>query len=246
MTDNAAPSSPVSPAPNAAPANAPPLAADPGQSSPAMLAQHRESVIWAMEHGHVSREKAEAELKRVGAEAISPPSTPAPAARAEGQGEPLAGLEGGKAGDYQLGDISGVNEAVTADSKTGTGGQALTAAETVKIQETVGGWLSAGAVPPQIGAFISKEAAAHIKAMPRYESMSDSERQAYRLGQEAKVAKQWGKDAAQNIEHARAAVQWIEAKQPGLVSFLERTGLGDNANIILQMGLHGKRLAARK
>jgi hypothetical protein len=61
----------------------------------------------------------------------------------------------------------------------------------------------------------------------------------------AKLTCVFGDQTAAKIETARKLIETLEAKRPGLVDLLERTGLGNNAAVILQIVNHAERLAYR-
>src|SRR4051812_33361341 len=103
MTTDSAPALPTNaPAPAAAPAMEPVMGG--GLSHQ----QHLESVEFGLSRGFIDRAKAEAILKEAG-NPLALPEAAAPAAT-ENAAELPPGFEGGKISDYQLPNLSDLNE----------------------------------------------------------------------------------------------------------------------------------------
>jgi hypothetical protein len=79
----------------------------------------------------------------------------------------------------------------------------------------------------------------------RSETWTPEEHTLYARSEMAKLECVFGDQTAAKIETARKLIQTLEAKRPGLVELLERTGLGNNAAVILQIVNHAERLKAR-
>lgn len=209
------------------------------------MQEHRDAVQWGLDHGKIDRARAEKEMDRAGnqlpladapAKAISTP------AEFEGDVETLPGFEPAeKSSDYRLPDANELNKVLTA----GKAGAELTPADTMHIQEQVGGWLHAGRLPPAIGTAIANIAGRHIAEMPGYDTLQAGAKDAYRITERSKLDRMWGDQAPANIALATQLVKEIEAKKPGIVAFLEVTGLGNNSNVIAQLAGQARRLYSK-
>ncbi len=226
MSDNAAAPSPVS--------NLPRL---PTES--AMTEATKNDVRQAAEKGWITSEKANEHLKRLGA---SPIGQPEPAASASSPEDPTSdpAFAPGKIGDFGLPNVEQIHQAIENDA-----GATLTPQQTLKINETVGGWMQTAQLPKEIGSGIAKLAGDHIRDMPRYDQMTESARQSHQLIEGARLQKLWGENHDTNLALAKQLVQKINEKHPDFIPFLERTGLGNNFRFIAQLGTHARRLAAR-
>jgi hypothetical protein len=210
------------------------------------LAQNRDLVLHGYNSGIIDVARANKELALAG----GPPLTdaelkPAPTAADMALAKDMPpGLEGGKINDFTLPDLNDINGAfVTTDGKAPP---ELTHAETIQIQTQVGGWLAAGEIPREIGSYLAKEAGQFIRTHPRYEQMEAGAKAALKISENSKLIRLWGSDKVkENVDFARAAVKHIESKRPGLLAFLDKTGVGDHATTIIHLALHGRRLTAK-
>jgi hypothetical protein len=55
-----------------------------------------------------------------------------------------------------------------------------------------------------------------------------------------------GPAAPQKLALAQQLIRELEAKSPGVANFLEATGAGNAATIVVQVAEHASRLAARR
>jgi hypothetical protein len=67
----------------------------------------------------------------------------------------------------------------------------------------------------------------------------------YARAQTAQLESLFGDQLPQKLELGKQMIRNMEAKRPGLVEYLERTGLGNNGGIILQIINHAERLSKR-
>jgi hypothetical protein len=119
------------------------------------------------------------------------------------------------------------------------------ATETVRVAETVRGWLSTAQLPADVGSSLAGMVHNYVTKNPDYENRSDVARQTEQIVTRSRIEKHWKGDTAKNVALAVQLVNEIEAKRPGLKAFLEKTGAGNDPNLIIRLGEHAKRLAAR-
>jgi hypothetical protein len=93
----------------------------------------------------------------------------------------------------------------------------------------VRGWMADAELPKGTGNFIAAEAR---KLVPQLQAMTDSQRDLFQAQERTKLERIWGDGYNTNMNAARSLVREIEAKRPGLVNFLERSGLGDSSVVI--------------
>jgi hypothetical protein len=67
----------------------------------------------------------------------------------------------------------------------------------------------------------------------------------YARSQMAQLESLFGDQLPQKLELGRQIIRSLEAKRPGLVEYLETSGIGNNAGIILQIINHAERLSKR-
>jgi hypothetical protein len=120
-----------------------------------------------------------------------------------------------------------------------------TTKELTQIRETTTAWLTAGEFTKETGNYLAREAAT---LAPKYEAMTPDERQTFADKQTAMLQKVWGDKTQENIRLAKQLVREIAAtpRGAGVVDFLERSGAGNSANVILQLAGHARRLQARR
>jgi hypothetical protein len=94
------------------------------------------------------------------------------------------------------------------------------------------GWLTEAQLPKGAGNFIINEA---NELAPKLQAMTDAERGIFQASERVKLQAIWKGDFSKNLKAARQLVQQIESKKPGLIDFLERSGLGDSSSMILQL-----------
>lgn len=104
-------------------------------------------------------------------------------------------------------------------------------------------WLMAAEVPANIGTSMLKEGDRVAKFYPK---MPDGERQAWILGERAKLQKIYCNNLDRKIALGKQLVRELEAKQPGIVEYLERSGAGNSALFGAQLIRTAERLQARR
>jgi hypothetical protein len=105
------------------------------------------------------------------------------------------------------------------------------------------GWLAEARFPRELGSSIAK--AAQGEAL-KLETMDGTGRELWAREQRVMLQRLWGNKFEAKQAVARQLVQELEAKSPGLVRFLEETGLTNSATLAAQLALQGERLAARR
>ena len=110
-------------------------------------------------------------------------------------------------------------------------GEADTAADTA-----IRSWMVAADLPKGVGSFIASEAKT---LAPQIMAMDAPARELFKQQERTKLEALWKGDAFdKNLTAARQLVREIEAKQPGIVDFLERSGLGDSSLVIGLLASH--------
>ncbi|MCA3247875.1 MAG: hypothetical protein ING19_01460 [Azospirillum sp.] len=113
----------------------------------------------------------------------------------------------------------------------------------VEADKLARGWLSEARFPREIGSHIAKEAA---RVAGLVKSMTPETRELWAQGQKESVEKMLGPAAPKKLALAQQLIRELEAKNPGVVNFLEATGAGNSAAIVVQVAEHAARLAARR
>jgi hypothetical protein len=152
----------------------------------------------------------------------------------------LGAFTPGKPGEFALPDISELSQIAA-----GPGTGALSPAETMRIAEQTRGWLAAAELSPAIGSSLAKTIGSAIRTYPQYDAMIPAEQEAHALVERGRVERHWKGETAKNLGLAVALVNEIEAKRPGLKAFLDRTGTGNDHRVIIALGEHARRLAAK-
>ena len=221
MTDNPAPP----------PASPPPF--EPVLSDGLSPENFRDEVQWGLDRGVITRAQADHEMQAAG-NTLALKETPKPPAPGE---LPAPETPAPSATDYELPNVTELHNAMV--------GKAPTSAELVKTQETVAGWFTEAQISPEVGKAMGKHAAQHLAAYPKWEALPEVARTTHRMNQEAILRSTWGDKTAENIELARAVAQRVEQKHPGLMDYLDRTGLGNHAQIVITLANHGRALMAK-
>ncbi len=99
----------------------------------------------------------------------------------------------------------------------------------------VRGWMADAELPKGTGTFIAAEAR---RLVPQLQAMTDAQRDLFQQQERTKLETLWKGDYGKNMNAARSLVREIEAKRPGIVDFLERSGLGDSSVVIGLLASH--------
>jgi hypothetical protein len=116
--------------------------------------------------------------------------------------------------------------------------------ELQQADATMRGWLEGAMFTREIGSSL----AAEVEKVARTQmNADDATREIYARGQRAALERVWGPEkTAERIALAQKLVRELDAKQPGLIRFMNDTGAGNCAFVIAQIALHAERLAGRK
>jgi hypothetical protein len=104
-------------------------------------------------------------------------------------------------------------------------------------------WLADARFPRELGSFVAKEAA---KVAGLVKTMSPELRELWARGQKESVERILGPAAPRKLALAQQLIRELEAKRPGVAHFLEVSGAGNAAAIVVQVAEHATRLAARR
>jgi hypothetical protein len=113
--------------------------------------------------------------------------------------------------------------------------------EDQEADASIRSWMVEAQLPKGVGDFVISEANTLV---PKLMAMDGGQRQLFQASERTKLQAIWKDDFHRNLKAAREMVKQIEAKKPGLIDFLERSGLGDSSSMILQ--LHHASLNRRK
>jgi hypothetical protein len=137
-------------------------------------------------------------------------------------------LPSAQAHEFDLGDLRGDGLPYTEADKA--------------ADSAIRGWLADADLPKGTGTFIASEAR---KLVPQLQAMTDAQRDLFQQQERVKLERIWGDGYNTNLTAARSLVQEIEAKRPGIVDFLERSGLGDSSVVIGLLASHGSTRARK-
>lgn len=107
-------------------------------------------------------------------------------------------------------------------------------------------WLMAGGLSAGNGSAIAEEIA---RVGTAYEAMSEIDRTIWRQQQEQiarKILSEFGQDANKRIALAKQLVHEIDERYPGLKQFLDATGAGSSAMLIVKLAEQAEALARRQ
>jgi hypothetical protein len=76
--------------------------------------------------------------------------------------------------------------------------------------------------------------------------MTPETRELWARGQREAIDKMLGAAAPRKLALAQQLIQELEGKRPGVVAFLEASGAGNAASVVVQVAEHATRLAARR
>jgi hypothetical protein len=104
-------------------------------------------------------------------------------------------------------------------------------------------WLADARFPREIGSHIAQEAA---RTAALLKTMTPESRELWARGQREMIDRTLGAAAPRKLALAHQLIQELEGKSPGVVAFLEASGAGNAATIVVQVAEHATRLAARR
>jgi len=104
-------------------------------------------------------------------------------------------------------------------------------------------WLADARLPREIGSRIAQEAA---RSATLLKTMTPEAREIWTRGQRETIDRTLGAAASQKLALAQRLIQELETKSPGVVAFLEASGAGNAAAVVVQVAEHATRLAARR
>jgi hypothetical protein len=104
-------------------------------------------------------------------------------------------------------------------------------------------WLADARLPREIGSHIAQEAA---RTAALLKTMTPETRELWARGQREMIDRTLGAAAPRKLALAHQLIQELEGKSPGVVAFLETSGAGNAASIVVQVAEHATRLAARR
>ncbi|MGO9268246.1 MAG: hypothetical protein ACLQBA_25730 [Candidatus Binataceae bacterium] len=96
-------------------------------------------------------------------------------------------------------------------------------------EASVRGWMHSAGLPKADGDELSGIA---LRLGPELMAMDDGQREAYARKTEGKLKQAWGDDFPRRLNEARRLIVDINRVKPGLVQYLESTGLGDSFEVI--------------
>jgi hypothetical protein len=94
-------------------------------------------------------------------------------------------------------------------------------------------WLHAAGVPVKDGELIAEVALKDGRALA---AMNPEQRENYKQRESAKLQRLWKGDYSDHLAGAQRLVREVEAKHPGALAWLEKTGLGNSYALIAQLG----------
>jgi hypothetical protein len=110
------------------------------------------------------------------------------------------------------------------------------------FRNSINGYFVDAGVTKETAAFILKQADAFGH---RSEKWDENDHVLFGRSEMAKLECVFGDQLPQKLELARQMVQKLEAKRPGLADWLDTTGLGNDAGVILALANHCARLSTR-
>lgn len=196
-----------------------------GDFSPDQVAQ---MASWMVESGTLDQNRANELLSANGLKPIAQAESLSPIAREIDSFFPPAAPE-----DFEFPPMLSNGHEITEGDKTLINAQNLTRT-----------WLSEARFTKGIGNFIIQEAA---KTEAQLKDMAKPERDLWAQSQRVEVERLLGQNqAAEKIKLANQLIFELEKKNPGLVSYLEQTGVGNSAAIVMQFAQQAERLYMRK
>jgi hypothetical protein len=113
----------------------------------------------------------------------------------------------------------------------------------VKADESARTWLAGAEFPRELGNSLitTIERVAHTT-----KGMTPNQLEAYGQAEYAKLERAYGPTLEEKLSAANRMVQALEAKRPGLNSFLQSKGIGDNELVVAQLIGQSERWHARR
>lgn len=104
-------------------------------------------------------------------------------------------------------------------------------------------WLSALGLPKNIGNAVASKTKETSESFSR---LNDSQKSAWLNKQTETLTSIWGDKVSEKLQLAKDLVNKVEAQQPGLKAFLDRTGAGNDAMVIAMLHDQAVRLNLKK
>ncbi len=101
-------------------------------------------------------------------------------------------------------------------------------------------WLEAAGFDREAGSYVASEIG---QAVAKWETLTEPGRQLYEAEQQTMLERLWGNDFAANRAMVCEFVDGLEAKHPGIIGTLSKSGVGKSAALMAQ--LHFRALEAR-
>ncbi len=216
MTDTTA-------APNpAADTSAAPLVTQSGDFTPEQLRVMASDLV---NRGRLTREQADAMLAEDGVPQAAQPETGLTPEAAEID----AAFPPARPQDFEFPTYNGPGEGLTPEQS--------------KFDALARGWLSDARFTREIGSSLAKEIEREARAQA---SMSPIDRTLYGKSQRITLERLWGAETDNKIRMAKQLVRKLDARRPGLLAMLEKTGVGNNARLVATLANQAERLAARR
>ncbi|MCR4346498.1 MAG: hypothetical protein NUV55_04760 [Sulfuricaulis sp.] len=104
-------------------------------------------------------------------------------------------------------------------------------------------WLAGAKFPRDVGSSLAAEAR---KVIDAHSKMDDNQKEFYKRDQAFKLQSLWKDKFSERMNLARQLLTELDAKQPGILDFIDQSGLGNSAMIINLVSAQAERLSMRK
>lgn len=104
-------------------------------------------------------------------------------------------------------------------------------------------WLSTAKFTKEIGSAIAREVDSVARTFP---TLEPSVQELYKRTELTTVERIWGKDTPRKMALAKQLCEELDARHPGVIDALNKTGAGNSARVIIQIGNQAERLYLRK
>lgn len=114
--------------------------------------------------------------------------------------------------------------------------------EETKLAEFVGNALHVARFPREVGSSLAREVG---RVWEQTGNLDDAAYKGFVQTERAKLEKLWGDKFNHKLGLAQQLVQELDAKKPGTLALLERTGAASSAQVIAMLAAHAEALHAR-